>query len=229
MEFIIIAITCILMLAIFKNIFGYNVKKLKQVTENEELDKITKKYPDNIELCKEYLKKLENEKVKIEENKEAETSLYIALTDKIIIANVRNSFSRIQTIAHECLHSIQNRKMLIFNFIYSNICIIYFLAITILVILKILPDEMMFLVILILLEMGYCTLRNFLENDAMIKARYLAKEYMEEKQISSKEEIEKIVEGFDKINDIGIKCVNYNLYFNSILKILIFSLLCSIG
>ena len=137
MEFIIIAITCILMLAIFKNIFGYNVKKLKQVTENEELDKITKKYPDNIELCKEYLKKLENEKVKIEENKEAETSLYIALTDKIIIANVRNSFSRIQTIAHECLHSIQNRKMLIFNFIYYNICIIYFLAITILVILKI--------------------------------------------------------------------------------------------
>ena len=41
--------------------------------------------------------------------------------------------------------------------------------------------------------------RAYLENDAMIKARFLAKEYMEEKKISSKEEINKMVYEFDRI------------------------------
>ena len=70
--------------------------------------------------------------------------------------------------------------------------------------------------------------RMYLENDAMIKARYLAKEYMEEKQISTKEEIKKIVDGFDKINKIGIKSINYNMYLSVITRILIFSLICII-
>ena len=50
---------------------------------------------------------------------------------------------------------------------------------------------MMFLAIFLILSMIYYTVRAFLENDAMIKARYLAKEYMEEKKISSQEEIDK--------------------------------------
>ena len=40
------------------------------------------------------------------------------------------------------------------------------------------------------------------ENDAMIKARYLAKEYMEEKEISKKEEIEKMIQQYDIVNDL---------------------------
>ena len=70
--------------------------------------------------------------------------------------------------------------------------------------------------------------RMYLANDAMIKARYLAKEYMEEKQISTKEEIKKIVDGFDKINKIGIKSINYNMYLSVIIRILIFSIICII-
>lgn len=49
------------------------------------------------------------------------------------------------------------------------------------------------MVIFLILSMIYYAVRVFLENDAMIKARYLAKEYLEEKKISSKEEIEKLV------------------------------------
>ena len=228
MEFIIIVIVYLILVVLLKYIFDYNIKKIKHIGENKKLDELTKKYPTNIEMCKEYLKKLHNDEVTIEENKESEASLYIAITNKISIANVRNSYTRIQTIAHECLHSIQDRKILMFNFIFSNIYLIYFAIICILGLFKTLPNKMIFLNILVLLSFTYYVVRTYLENDAMIKARYLAKEYMEEKKISTKEEIDEIVSEFDKINNVGIKATNYNLFLNSMIKILIFTIICII-
>lgn len=228
MEFIITTIILILLTIVLKFIFNYNIKKLKKIGEDEELDKIASKYPSNIEICKSYLKKLNNENVKIEENQQSEASLYIAVTNKISIANIQKTYTRIQTIAHECLHSVQDRKLLIFNFVFSNIYLLYFFTICILALLKILLCKMMFLNILFLFSLVYYMVRMYLENDAMIKARYLAKEYMEEKQISTKEEIEKLVDGFDKINKIGIKSINYNIYLSIIIRILIFSIICII-
>lgn len=223
MEFVIIAIISMIFIIILKYIFNYNIKQMKKIGEDEELDKLAGNYPSNIEICKEYLKKLNNENVKVEEESNTKSSLYIALTNKITIGNINKSYTRIQTIAHECLHSIQDRKMLMFNFIYSNLYILYFAIILILGILQIIKNKMLFLNIFIILSFVYYTVRSYLENDAMIKARYLAKEYMEEKQISSKREIEKIVSGFDKINNIGIKCVNYNLFLNIFIRIIILS------
>lgn len=228
MEFIILAIVALIVVIILKYIFNYNMKEIKTIGEDKELDKISTKYPSNIEMCKDYLKMLNNENVQIEENKDTEASLYIAITNKISIANIQKSYTRIQTIAHECLHSVQDRKLLLFNFIFSNIYLLYFGIICVLAIFKILPYKMLFLAILILLSLVYQTVRAFLETDAMTKARYLAKEYMEKKKISNKEEIEKIVAGFDKINNLGIKCVNYNLFLGLIVKILIFSVICII-
>lgn len=225
MEFIIVGIIALISVVGLKYIFDYNKKELKQIGEDKELDKLAKKYPSNVEMCKDYLKKLGNEKVKIEENPETEASLYIAITDKISIANIQKSYTRIQTIAHECLHSIQNRKLLVFNFIFSNLYLIYFVAICLLLILKMLPYKMMFLVIFLIFSMIYYMVRIFLENDAMIKARYLAKEYMEEKQISSAEEIQKLVAGFDKINAIGIKCINYMFFMQVMYKTIIIAAL----
>ena len=203
-------------------IFKINIKNVKQIAENKELDELTEKYPSNIDVCKSILEMLNNKNVKIEENKDSNTSLYIAISNKISIANVRGSFTRIQTIAHECLHSIQDRRILLFNFYFSNIYLIYFVIISLFALLGKLPYKMMFLSILIVLGFIYYFTRSYLENDAMIKARFLAKDYMEKQSISSKEEIQKIVNGFDKLNDIGIKCVNYNLFFNTIIKIIIF-------
>ncbi|MCI8411769.1 MAG: hypothetical protein HFJ40_04980 [Clostridia bacterium] len=228
MEFIIIAVISLILVILLKYIFDYNMKKIKNIGEDKELDELTKKYPSNLEMCRDYLKKLKNEKVKIEENEDSETSLYIAITDKISIANVRGSYTRIQTIAHECLHSIQDRKILMFNFIFSNIYLLYFFVICILELLKKLPNKMMFLNILVILSLVYYVVRVYLENDAMIKARYLAKEYMEEKKISTPQEIAKIVSGFDKINDVGIKCINYNLFLGIMMRILVFSIICII-
>lgn len=226
MEFIIILIIFAFLTIILKYVFEYNMKELKHIGEDEELDKIASKYPSNIELCKEYLKKLNNETVKIEEDKEGETSLYIAITNKILIANIQKTYTRIQTIAHECLHSIQDRKLLLFNFYFSNVYLLYFVIICALAIFKLLPYKIMFLSILLFLGLIYYVIRAYLENDAMIKARYLAKEYMEEKKLSTPKEINKIVNGFDKINKIGIKCTNYNLFLGIIIKAMLFCIIC---
>lgn len=225
MELIIIAIVTIILAIILGYLFNYNMKKIKHIADDKELDELAKKYPSNIELCKAYLEKLGNKTVEIEENKESEASLYIAITNKISIANISHTYTRIQTIAHECLHSIQDRKILIFNFIFSNIYLLYFAIICILAIFEVLPNELMFLNIYLLLSMVYYMVRVYLENDAMIKARYLAKEFMEEQKISTDVEINKFVNRFDKINNIGIKCINYKFFLNIMIKLLIFILI----
>ena len=198
MEYVIILITLWLVAFLLKILFGYNLKKIKKEVENKELDEIVKKYPENKVICEEYLRKLNNEKVEIEENDGTENSLYIAISNKILIGNIKNSYSRIQTI----------------------------IVITLMALFKALPYKMMFNFLLMFMGLVYYMVRTFLENDAMIKARYLAKEYMEEKKISSKEEIEKIVDGFDKINNIGTKCVNYSMFFNVTMINIVFSLVC---
>ena len=171
---------------------------------------------------------LKNETVTIEEDKNATNSLYIAISNKIMIADVKNSYTRIQTIAHECLHSIQDRKLLLFNFIYSNIYILYFIIISILKLCHLLSHEMVFLSILIIGGCVYYFIRSYLEIDAMIKARFLAKAYMENKKISSQDEIDNIVHHFDRLNDVGIKSVNYALLCNVFMGILIFCAICII-
>lgn len=224
MELIVIILISIILAVLLLIVFKINLKKIKEIGMDEHLNKLSEKYPSNTEICRDILKKLKNENVQIEENKEAETTLYIAATNKIFIADTKNSYTRIQTMAHECLHSIQDRKILIFNFVYSNIYMIYFAVITLLTILKILTNSLLYLNIFLLLSMAYYMVRIFLENDAMIKAKYLAKEYMMEKNISSQEEIEEIVDGFTRLNEEGIKAVNYQLFLEILIKVIIFSI-----
>ena len=129
MEYLIVIGICIIFLIILKfawNIKISDIKKMKKVGYDKELNEITNKLPENKEICQTILKKLGNEKVKIKESedKDNKTSLYIALSDSILIANINDTFTRVQTMAHECLHSIQNRRTLLFNFIYSVVATI---------------------------------------------------------------------------------------------------------
>ena len=227
MNLIIIIMLLAVVLLVLAKVYDINMRKLKQFVEYEEkkFNKLIEGYPSNIEICKYILNKLNNSTVKIEEDKEAKTSMYIALSDKIIIADVKNSYTRIQTIAHECLHSVQKRKMQVFNFIYSNIYLLYFVIVTILAILNKLQDSMLYIAIMILFSYIYYFVRSYLENDAMIKAEYLAKEYMEEQKISTQEEIEKMVIGFKNINRQCIKGTNANIFIKIMIKLIIFSVL----
>ena len=222
MEFLVLLIIVIIGYLVLRFMFDVNTKKIKQIGENKELDELTEKYPENVEIFKYYLKKLNNENVKIEEDKNSNATLYLVMSNKIFIANLKNSYTRIQTIAHECLHSIQSKKLLWFNFIFSNIYLVYFFIICILAVFKVLPYKMMFLSILIILGFIFYSVRTYLENDAMIKARFLAKDYMQQEGISSQEEIDKIVGKYDELNDAGIKYTNFQLLSSVLLKIIIF-------
>lgn len=225
MEYIVLLIIAIIIFIILGIMFDVNIKKIKQIGEDKELDILTQKYPENREICKWYLRKLKNENVKIVEDENSNATLYLVTSNKIFIANLKNSYTRIQTIAHECLHSIQNKKLLWFNFIFSNIYLLYFAIIFLLGIFKVLPYKMLFMAIFLILSLVYYAVRTYLENDAMIKARFLAKEYMEDVKISTKEEIDKIIARYDELNDIGIKFTNFQFLSKILLKVVILVLI----
>ena len=219
---IIVAITAIIVIYSMMNM---KIKELKAIALNKELNEIAKKLPTNKEICEQILKKLGNNTTKIEENENSEATLYIAIQDKITIGNTHESFTRIQTVAHECLHSIQDKKMLIFNFIFSNIYLVFFIIICILTVCKKLSNEIMYSNIFLILSFIYYVIRVFLENDAMIKAQFLAREYMQESKYIDNYEIDKIYHGFEELNKGCIKGTNCSLFIGIMIKLVIFNVL----
>lgn len=231
MEYLIIIAVCIIFLVVLK--FAWNIKikdvrKLKEIGYSEELNEITNKLPENKEICKSILNILNNEKVVIKESENNTASFYLVLNNTILIANIKNTFTRVQTIAHECLHSIQNRRTLLFNFIYSNIYIIYFLCICILSLLKLNQYPMVHLFTLTILSFIYYAIRGYLEMDAMTKAKPLSKEYMEQEGTLSNEEQKKILDNYEIINEIGIKMTNYKLIINVTAKLIIYTIILAV-
>lgn len=246
---IVLCIIVIITLKIGFNIKLKDVKQIKELGYDKNLNNIANKFPENKEICEKILKKLGNKTVKVEENKETKASLYIAVTNKIIIANIKDTFTRIQTIAHECLHSMQNRRILLFNFIFSNIYIIYFIASLILIFFRVGEryfDTYMYIQIYCILTLIYIGIKIYLENEAMNKAMYVAKEYMEEYKVTKEqyeankntkidekdktkinnEDIEMLVNGFEEINKVGIPFTNFYIITLCLLKIIV---LCVIG
>lgn len=226
MEYLIVIIICIIFLLLLKfawNIKIKDIKRLKEIGYSEELNKITNKLPENKEICKSILKKLNNEAVTIKESEDNKASLYLVMNNSILIANVKDTFTRVQTIAHECIHSVQNRKTLMFNFVYSNFYLFYFLIICILSVFKLNQHGMLHLFVLTILGCIYYIIRSYLEMDAMIKAKYLAKEYMEEEGTLTKKEQKSVVDNYERINKIGIKFANFNLIFNCTFKVIIYA------
>ena len=221
---IVISIVTIILLKIGLNVKIKDIKNIKEIGYDKELNNIANKFPENKEICKEIVKKLNNKNVKIEETKDSKTSLYIAVTNKIIIADIKDTFTRIQTIAHECLHSMQNRKILLFNFIYSNFYLTYFIVSFLLILFNI-GERLIFIQIFIFLSIIYLIIRCYLENEAMSKAIFVAKEYMEEqKKINeniTKEDVDLLLEKFDDLNKIGIPFTNFSLVAWGILKVII--------
>lgn len=226
MEYIIIILASIAFLVILAFILELNIKKLKTIGENEELNKLTNSFPENIDICKSILKMLGNENVKVTEEKESKASLYVVMSNSITIANIRNSYTRIQTIAHECIHSMQSKKMLWFNFIYTNIYMLYFFIILILTVFKVITAPYIFLSILIIMGMIQYFIRSQLETDAMIKARYVAKDYLEQNNICLAADIERIVKEYDRLNNMGIKLVNFDILARNFIKIIVFCVVC---
>ena len=225
MEYLVLILFLLLMLIALKIICKVNIKKIEAIGKNDLLDEKINKFPSNVEMCKKILKKIGNESVEVEEDIDASNCLYIVATNKIIIGYLRGSFTRIQTIAHECLHSIQDKVLLMFNFIYSNIYLLTFIVFCILALFKVIQYKMLFISIFIIMGFIFYFIRSYLEIDAMTKARFLAKEYIEEENILNKEEFEQVINEYDKLNNMGIIATNYSLLLGVIVKTIILTIL----
>lgn len=225
MEYLLIILISIIFILLLKLIFKIRISTLRNYEDDEKLIKLTDKFPNNVELTKEILKMLNNEKVQIKENLDSETSLYIAVTDTISISTKKNSCARIQTIAHECMHSVQNKTIHIANFIISNLYIVYFFTISILTIFNLISNPLLYIGIFVILGFLQFTIRAFLELDAMTKAKYIAKEYMETKSIISNEEVELLCEEYNKINNMAIPFYVWNLFTNNMVKVIIYAII----
>lgn len=215
-----IIIIALLILAVMLNV---NFRKLKKISNNS-LDYITKKLPDNKEICKQILNILGNNNVTIEEQKEYKNSLYIVITNKIILGKMKIDSLKVQTISHECIHSIQNRKILLSNFIFSNIVNIYFIVSLILTIFGLFEDTNLQLYILTIFCILTSCIRNYLETNAMSRAPYISEKYLKTTDLEEKEQ-ELLLNQYNEINYIGIPLVNYITILKEISKPLIYAVL----
>ena len=218
-------IACLATLILLKIFLGINFKEIKKfkIRTSDELEQISNKFPEDEKICKGILEKLNNKEVKIKKEPEYNSCLYTVFNNTITIGNFKQNYMKIQTLAHECIHSCQNKKTLWANFIIANIYLIYFAIILVLVFFNKLPNENIYIIILIFLSFIHYILRFALEYEAMIKARFIAKEYIEENKILNIEEKEKLIEEYDRVNEIGIPFINYYTISMNIVKIMTFS------
>lgn len=224
MELIIIFILIIILLITLKVVFRIDKKIIMQIVENEKLNSIVQRLPDNIEICKEILKKFKNEKVIIEEEEDTNCFYFVA-TDKIILNKDKKFFTRVQTIAHECVHSIQEKRILWFNYIFTNLLNLFWLLVTILTIIGVIKNYILFTLIMLILTMVFYIMRSYLEIEAMTKAKYISKEYLEEKNVK---ETKEIIAEYEKINNIGIKYTCYKLIASKLYLIMLYIIICLI-
>ena len=212
---------CFIILIILIFAFDIKISEIKNIKEegqNTENLKILEDLPSNEIVAKEVLKSI-NSDAKIEINNNSSTSLYLIMQNKIVIGNVGNIFTRVQTVIHECIHSVQNKKIQKANFIISNISNIYFLIEIILIIFKITDENInkILLEITIAIEFVVFSIRSFLELDAMIRAEYETEKYLNNKTKNK----EKIMQKYKKLNKVGIKLYNFSLILKSLIKIFI--------
>lgn len=65
MEYIMIIVFLIAIMILLKNIYGISIKKIKELSQPNTLDEITNRLPEDEEICKQMLKQIHNENVKI--------------------------------------------------------------------------------------------------------------------------------------------------------------------
>jgi len=224
---IVAIIVCVISLILLKFLLNIKFREIKELKyrNTEGLERFSNKFQDDEKTCKEILKMLNNSDVKIKMEPEYGSCLYTVFNNTITIGKFQQNYMKPQTIAHECIHSCQNKITLWANFIISNIYLLYFIVILILEFLNNLPFANIHIMILVFLGFIQYIIRITLENEAMIKAKYVAKEYIEENEILLKDEIEKLMKEYDEINNIGIPFMNYYTISMNIIKVIIFCIL----
>lgn len=226
-EILIISL-CIFSIIIFKIALNIDFKKIKNIDllDSEELQNISKKFPEDKKICEDILKSIGNSNLKIKIEKEYNSCLYTIFNNSITIGKFKENYMKPQTIAHECIHANQSKKLLWFNFIFTNIYLIYFVITLILTFFNKLQSTNIFLIVFIFLSMLQYVVRFSLENEAMIKAKYVSEKYL--KGILKDKETEKLLEEYERVNKIGIPFMNFYLISMNLVKIIIYAVICLI-
>lgn len=191
---------------------------------NETLSPMVKKIGDNKEIAKEILKYLSNSSTEVEKNmdKNIKSSFYNCNTDKIVIKDTEDleDCSRVVHISHECVHSIQNKKLLKCHFIISNIQILYFLSIFIYFFYnKNIELRFNLLIIQLFIFIATFFMKIVLESDATYRAVGVASGYLKDKIGSENSELfKKIIE--EKIYKL-VPMSYFGLYMQGVILLLI--------
>ena len=163
-------------------------KKLEnvEVIHDNVVSKVVKEIGDNENVAREILNYIGNDRTKVECNKDEniKSSFYNCNTDRIIIKNTDDleDCSRIIHIAHECIHSIQEKKLLKTHFILSNIQILYFLGIFIYFFYNKAPNlRLSLLLVQVFIFITTFFIKIVLESDATYRGPELAFQYLEDK------------------------------------------------
>lgn len=158
--------------------FKFNNK----LNNNERLESINQRLPENEIICKEILNKYNNKDTKVIKDENIKGSYYVYINDTIYLANnekVKNAIYRVVLIAHECRHSLQSKFLQKLNFIFSNIELLAFCILFIFGVIKFLNIYTIAMYLLIMLLS--IVFRFILEYDAVKCSFKMAKDYISEK------------------------------------------------
>ncbi|MBQ9267474.1 MAG: hypothetical protein IJ217_04265 [Clostridia bacterium] len=203
----------ILLVVVMLALYLLNAKLLKEtqrLASDEELDKVTESLPDNEEICTEIQKDL-GSKCKIELDDKAKSSAYIFFLNKIILSNTESSkknYSRVLFIAHECVHSVQDRLTHQMNFGLANIKNLYDIILLVLLLLR--KGSLELIMISFLISFVSFYYRMILEADAVYRSVMVSRKYLK------KRDLEYIA---DKYEEIVPKTIQ-SMYFSYIMPIL---------
>ena len=179
-------------------------------------------------MCKDILKELDCKDVKVNVAPEYNSCLYTIFNNTITIGKFKEEYMKPQTIAHECIHASQNKITLWANFIFTNIYLLFWIVISVLALLNKLPNTSVFIIAFIFASLIQYIIRYSLENEAMLKAKFIAKEYIEENKTLNKEEEQLLLNEYDRVNKLGIPFMNYYQISMNIIKIMILAFICLI-
>lgn len=226
---ILAGVITLILLKIFLNVDFKKLKKLN-IESNDELSSITDKLSkiNEEKMCEDILKKLDCKDVKVNVAPEYNSCLYTIFNNTITIGKFKEEYMKLQTIAHECIHASQNKITLWANFIFTNIYLLFWIIVSVFAILNKLPNTNIFIIAFIFLSIIQYIIRYSLENEAMIRAKFIAKEYIEENKVLNKAEEQLLLNEYDRVNKLGIPFMNYYQISMNIIKIMVFAFICLI-
>lgn len=226
---ILTGVITLILLKIFLNINFKELKKLN-IKTNDDLSNITDKLSkvNEKDMCEDILRKLDCKNVKVNIEPEYSSCLYTIFNNTITIGKFKEEYMKPQTIAHECIHASQNKVTLWANFIFTNIYLLFWIIASVFAILNKLPYTNIFIIAFVFASLIQYIIRYSLENEAMTKATFIAKEYIEENKLLNKEEEQKLLKEYERVNKLGIPFMNYYQISMNIIKIMILAFICLI-